>query len=108
MRIGAFKPFSYFCIRNKTKIMNTKKPLILISNDDGYHAKGINSLIGMLRDIATSSYALPNRLDRASPRRSLPQFRYASSCAATSGYADVVVQRHTGRLREDCAAGAIR
>lgn len=32
--------------------MNTKKPLILISNDDGYHAKGINSLIDMLRDIA--------------------------------------------------------
>ncbi len=32
--------------------MNSKKPLILISNDDGYHAKGINSLIDMLRDIA--------------------------------------------------------
>ena len=26
------------------------KPLILISNDDGYHAKGINSLIEMVRD----------------------------------------------------------
>ncbi len=32
--------------------MNSKKPLILISNDDGYHAKGINSLIDMLRDMA--------------------------------------------------------
>lgn len=32
--------------------MNNKKPLILISNDDGYHAKGINSLIDMLRDMA--------------------------------------------------------
>ena len=32
--------------------MNIKKPLILISNDDGYHAKGINSLIDMLRDMA--------------------------------------------------------
>ncbi len=32
--------------------MNTKKPLILVSNDDGYHAKGINSLIGMLADMA--------------------------------------------------------
>ena len=32
--------------------MNIKRPLILISNDDGYHAKGINSLIDMLRDMA--------------------------------------------------------
>ena len=29
---------------------NSMKPLILISNDDGYHAKGINSLIEMVRD----------------------------------------------------------
>lgn len=27
------------------------KPLILISNDDGYHAKGINSLIDMIADM---------------------------------------------------------
>ena len=32
--------------------MNTDKPLILISNDDGYHAKGINSLVDMLADMA--------------------------------------------------------
>lgn len=32
--------------------MNTNKPLILVSNDDGYHAKGINSLVDMLFDIA--------------------------------------------------------
>lgn len=32
--------------------MNIKRPLILISNDDGYHAKGINQLIDMLRDLA--------------------------------------------------------
>ena len=32
--------------------MNIKRPLILISNDDGYHAKGINSLVDMLRDMA--------------------------------------------------------
>ena len=32
--------------------MNIKRPLILISNDDGYHAKGINQLIAMLRDMA--------------------------------------------------------
>ena len=29
-----------------------KKPLILISNDDGYQAKGINSLVDMLSDMA--------------------------------------------------------
>ena len=27
-----------------------KKPLILVSNDDGYSAKGINSLIGVLAE----------------------------------------------------------
>ena len=28
--------------------MEIKRPLLLISNDDGYQAKGINSLIDML------------------------------------------------------------
>ena len=28
--------------------MENKKPLILISNDDGYHAKGLRSLIDMV------------------------------------------------------------
>lgn len=32
--------------------MKTDRPLILISNDDGYHAKGLRSLVDMLRDIA--------------------------------------------------------
>ena len=32
--------------------MNTNKPLLLISNDDGYHAKGINALVDMLSDLA--------------------------------------------------------
>ena len=27
------------------------KPLILISNDDGYHAKGMHSLINFIRDL---------------------------------------------------------
>lgn len=31
--------------------MTTEKPLILISNDDGYRAKGINSLIDMIGDM---------------------------------------------------------
>ncbi|MCD8297417.1 MAG: 5'/3'-nucleotidase SurE [Prevotella sp.] len=32
--------------------MNDNKPFILISNDDGYHAKGLNSLIHFLADMA--------------------------------------------------------
>ena len=32
--------------------MNTKRPRILIANDDGYHAKGINCLVDMLCDMA--------------------------------------------------------
>jgi len=32
--------------------MIDNRPLILISNDDGYHSKGINSLIDMLSDMA--------------------------------------------------------
>ena len=32
--------------------MEVKKPLILLSNDDGYHVKGLRSLVGMLTDFA--------------------------------------------------------
>ena len=32
--------------------MENKRPLILISNDDGYQAKGINSLVEMLAPLA--------------------------------------------------------
>ena len=29
--------------------MENKKPLVLISNDDGYHANGIKTLVGFLK-----------------------------------------------------------
>lgn len=32
--------------------MNNRRPVILVSNDDGYRAKGINELVGFLRTIA--------------------------------------------------------
>lgn len=32
--------------------MKNKRPLILISNDDGYHSKGLKCLIDMVRDLA--------------------------------------------------------
>ena len=31
--------------------MDKKRPFILISNDDGYHAKGLCSLVAMLSDL---------------------------------------------------------
>ena len=43
--------FSYFCRRKKIIFMKNKRPLILISNDDGYRAKGINSLVEMISDL---------------------------------------------------------
>lgn len=32
--------------------MSESKPVILISNDDGYHSKGIRSLVNMVKDLA--------------------------------------------------------
>lgn len=40
--------------------MQTERPLILISNDDGYQAKGINQLIDMLRDMADLLVCAPD------------------------------------------------
>ena len=37
-----------------------KRPLILISNDDGYQAKGINQLVDMLRDMADIVVCAPD------------------------------------------------
>lgn len=37
-----------------------KRPLILISNDDGYQAKGIRCLVDMLKDIADIIVCAPN------------------------------------------------
>lgn len=44
--------FSYFCMRNESKFMNNKRPLILISNDDGYHSRGIRALVDMVSALA--------------------------------------------------------
>lgn len=40
--------------------MKNKKPLILISNDDGYQSKGIQCLIEMLRDMADLLVCAPD------------------------------------------------
>ena len=38
----------------------TERPLILISNDDGYQAKGINALVDMLRPLADIVVCAPD------------------------------------------------
>lgn len=40
--------------------MENKRPLILISNDDGYQAKGINALVDMLRPLADIVVCAPD------------------------------------------------
>jgi 5'-nucleotidase len=40
--------------------MEIKRPLLLISNDDGYQAKGINSLVDMLKDMADIIVCAPD------------------------------------------------
>lgn len=40
--------------------MNSEKPFILISNDDGYQAKGLNSLVDMIRDMADILVCAPD------------------------------------------------
>ena len=40
--------------------MDVKKPLILVSNDDGYHAKGLRSLVSMLTDFAEVVVCAPD------------------------------------------------
>lgn len=41
-------------------IMNQNRPLILISNDDGYQAKGLNSLIDMVSDMGDIIVCAPD------------------------------------------------
>ena len=38
--------------------MQTERPLILISNDDGYHSPGIHALVDMVSDLD-----LPNQVN---------------------------------------------
>jgi 5'-nucleotidase len=48
----SFKPFFVLLHVNKDKLtMKEDMPLILISNDDGYHSKGIRSLVDMVKDL---------------------------------------------------------
>ena len=50
--------------------MKNMKPLILISNDDGYHAKGINQLIEMVADMGEVIVCAPESA-RSGDRKSV-------------------------------------
>ncbi|MBR2249882.1 MAG: 5'/3'-nucleotidase SurE, partial [Prevotella sp.] len=39
---------------------NTKRPLILIGNDDGFQAKGIRSLVSMVEDLGDVLVCAPD------------------------------------------------
>lgn len=44
------KVFSYFCRVFNGGLMDNNRPLILISNDDGYHSAGIRKLVDCVKD----------------------------------------------------------
>ena len=60
--------FCYFCAFRKHKItdkvdcMENKRPLILVSNDDGIMAKGISELIKFLRPLGEIVVMAPDAL----------------------------------------------
>ena len=45
-----FRPFICTFAFVKNEFAMNERPLILVSNDDGYQAKGINCLVGVLRE----------------------------------------------------------
>ncbi|OAV69805.1 5'-nucleotidase surE [Bacteroidales bacterium Barb4] len=51
----------YICALIKDKDMPEKKPLILITNDDGYQAKGIKELTACLRDLGELIVFAPDK-----------------------------------------------
>lgn len=61
--------------------MENSKPLILISNDDGYEAKGINCLIEMIRDMAEILVCAPDAA------------RSGYACAFSAGVPLILTQR---------------
>ena len=52
--VGGTVTFCYFCAnikKERIEYMESKKPLILVSNDDGVMAKGISELVKFLRPL---------------------------------------------------------
>lgn len=64
--------FSYFCANKIWVKMNEMRPLLLLSNDDGVQAKGLNELTGMLSPLGDILVMAPD-----GPRS-------GSACAITS------------------------
>ena len=55
-----FAPYILNAMMTTTDKNNKERPLILICNDDGYQAKGINELVDMLRDMADLLVCAPD------------------------------------------------
>lgn len=65
------------------KMKNFKKPFILISNDDGYHANGIKTLVRILSGVADLLVCAPEAARSGFPVLSRPPHRCVSSAATT-------------------------
>lgn len=84
--------------------MEIKRPLLLISNDDGYQSKGIRELVEMVSDFGDIIVCAP----RFSPQWFLVCLLChhaveAYPSAEARGRGGMVVQRHAYRLRQDGA-----
>ena len=86
---GGLNLFSYICKRNKANFMNIKRPLILVSNDDGYHAKGINCLVDMLRDMADIVVCAPE-----SARSGFATYSFSHNLSISSSYLDSILETY--------------
>ena len=52
------------------------KPLILIANDDGYHAKGLNQLIQMLKGTGDIIVCAPESARSGYSRAFIPTYQF--------------------------------
>ena len=89
--------FYYFCPINIYNCFMNNRPLILVSNDDGYQAKGINSLLQVLKEFGDVVAVAPHT------------GRSGKGCAITSETPikttlarDILMYRNTLRLHKDC------
>ena len=58
---GGFKKlFSYFCGSKISAMMNKNRPLILVSNDDGFDSNGIRSLVSFIADMGEVLVCAPD------------------------------------------------
>ena len=72
---GGTASFCYFCAnikKERIEYMEKEKPLILVSNDDGVMAKGINELVKFLRPLGEIIVMAPDAPRSGDAAGSLP------------------------------------